>query len=721
MFALLLVLPAWSLFRRLRRRRRARSVLSCAAALPTLHFNLPLSHTQPPHLCASHALPPILHPLGFLSIRVTYILTAAFSKDALESVLSEDNPTRRPVPAQGESATLPDGSQPRGPLRLAPRRLGDRPRIRLQARAPRQTRIALAPELSAFGSGSPCRASPGLGQASPAFPLATSINAIYPFKSTTISSGAPTSPPFHSPHSRRSPPSSRSTRSPRACAIPLLADPGLRRRPPPRFGHHYAASAAAAASGVGRSDGSLGRPGGDSGLEAGGNPGSLEMFSEAEEREYGGAGDSHGGGRPSPKPASPAFLPTTTDDDELSVFVQAIERRVMLGGGGAGCGSRSENGRPTEREGEWRGKEAAMAQIGSDDTMVEHEDAEAEVAPPRFYARPARNATLQVACSVCSDDDTLVWLPYLGPSLVVCHVFITIIVLGWFQLPGLCWFAIPFLILSFLRVTLLLFNLLKRTYLRSQPPPSAIFPRSSRASKLEITTKPQLTPHGTQHSPPSHQHPQTTCKKQNPMAVIPGKRVLPARASPTNHDARNLHSASQNAIGGNAEDMIRKPQLMPEDTHQFLLARRLLPERQVITYYNLATALLHLAEVQSTIPKTTQEGIKAISTLLIDLADRTTTSEIATIIRERLSGVNDILAPVIQQIESATQTICDSTGSLAGTVEELQQESDGTTQRIVEAVAAQILADPNHSVDKLTGTPSPTTRYPSYVMNHQSG
>ncbi|KAF8462357.1 hypothetical protein JB92DRAFT_2838996 [Gautieria morchelliformis] len=56
-----------------------------------------------------------------------------------------------------------------------------------------------------------------------------------------------------------------------------------------------------------------------------------EEMGQERERVYGGAGDRHGGGRPSPKPASSTFLTTMTDDDEFSSFVQASIGGLCLG------------------------------------------------------------------------------------------------------------------------------------------------------------------------------------------------------------------------------------------------------------------------------------------------------------------------------------------------------------------------------------------------------
>ncbi|KAF8510057.1 hypothetical protein JB92DRAFT_3144516 [Gautieria morchelliformis] len=82
-----------------------------------------------------------------------------------------------------------------------------------------------------------------------------------------------------------------------------------------------------------------------------------------------------------PKPASPAFLTTTTDDEELSASVQAIERRVMLGGRSRGLQERDVSGKAKEN----------AARIGSDDAVVE----DAEPPPPRLCrSTPAPRATL---------------------------------------------------------------------------------------------------------------------------------------------------------------------------------------------------------------------------------------------------------------------------------------------------------------------------------------
>ncbi|KAF8525307.1 hypothetical protein JB92DRAFT_1317138 [Gautieria morchelliformis] len=83
---------------------------------------------------------------------------------------------------------------------------------------------------------------------------------------------------------------------------------------------------------------------------------------------------------------------------------------------------------------------------------------------------------------------------------------------------------------------------------------------------------------------------------------------------------------------------------------------------------------------------------KPISTLVTDLADRSTMASVVTDINECLQGV--IITPVIQKIEDARAKIRSSTNSLAGTVEELRQESDGTAQGIVDAVTAQTPASP---------------------------
>ncbi|KAF8505216.1 hypothetical protein JB92DRAFT_3122580 [Gautieria morchelliformis] len=143
------------------------------------------------------------------------------------------------------------------------------------------------------------------------------------------------------------------------------------------------------------------------------------------------------------------------------------------------------------------------------------------------------------------------------------------------------------------------------------------------------------------------------------MASVPSKKTLPLHASTTNQEGRNLRSSSQSTIGNvnETEKVWKALPITPEVAHNYLLAKRLLPKHQIITYHALGTALLHLAEVQASIPKTMEEGIRVISALLTDLAERTTISEIATSIKERLSGANDILTPAIHQIEKSTQAI----------------------------------------------------------------
>lgn len=109
---------------------------------------------------------------------------------------------------------------------------------------------------------------------------------------------------------------------------------------------------------------------------------------------------------------------------------------------------------------------------------------------------------------------------------------------------------------------------------------------------------PRLIEPKNQHLASIHQHPQQTREHPVSMVGVLSKRTLPQRASPTSQDSRNLRSSFQNTAGNGGETE-NAPKLRPassEAAHQYLLARQLLPEHQMITYHTLTTALLHLAE-----------------------------------------------------------------------------------------------------------------------------
>ena len=88
----------------------------------------------------------------------------------------------------------------------------------------------------------------------------------------------------------------------------------------------------------------------------------------------------------------------------------------------------------------------------------------------------------------------------------------------------------------------------------------------------------------------------------------------------------------------------------PMEALNFLLARNLILMRQPISYDNLATVLLHIAEAQK-IPKTLEEAICSISILLTDSTDRKLVIDILTDIHERLLGANGSLRPIIKKLE----------------------------------------------------------------------
>ncbi|KAF8471503.1 hypothetical protein JB92DRAFT_3135027 [Gautieria morchelliformis] len=66
-------------------------------------------------------------------------------------------------------------------------------------------------------------------------------------------------------------------------------------------------------------------------------------------------------------------------------------------------------------------------------------------------------------------------------------------------------------------------------------------------------------------------------------------------------------SSTKNVSSNNNGSAGEANMINPEKAHKFLLSKQLLPEQQLITFHNLATALLHLVEAQATIPKMTEE------------------------------------------------------------------------------------------------------------------
>ncbi|KAI0746825.1 autophagy-related protein 13-domain-containing protein [Daedaleopsis nitida] len=136
-FTLLRVLPAWKLARRLRRRLRVDAVDSSIRADEVMTFD-----TTPPALQTAlqrerHSLPPITHPMGELSVAVTYLTSPQFQLDDLESLLSsrflslEEGPDFTPTLVKNQQRDSISGSPGSLPLRTSlprspPRSIVDR-------------------------------------------------------------------------------------------------------------------------------------------------------------------------------------------------------------------------------------------------------------------------------------------------------------------------------------------------------------------------------------------------------------------------------------------------------------------------------------------------------------------------------------------------------------------------------------------------------------------
>jgi hypothetical protein len=150
------------------------------------------------------------------------------------------------------------------------------------------------------------------------------------------------------------------------------------------------------------------------------------------------------------------------------------------------------------------------------------------------------------------------------------------------------------------------------------------FPWSSKSQKLNHAKNLLIHRLENRHTDPG-QHPRPS-EIPVPVSVTSSKRTPTSHAALPPQVDRNLHSVSQNVNRNGAKNAQSTLPPTLEAAHQYLLSKRLMPDRQLITYHNLATALPHLAEAQTSIPKATEEDIRAIAMLLLitDLAERTT-------------------------------------------------------------------------------------------------
>ncbi|KZS90110.1 hypothetical protein SISNIDRAFT_209577 [Sistotremastrum niveocremeum HHB9708] len=95
LFTLMRVLPAWSLFKRLRRRGASSRTANLGIqvsigedATGILGFDKPLSPNTQPLRTSTHSFPSVSHPLGTLTLHTTYLNDSTFEIDTVESLLS---------------------------------------------------------------------------------------------------------------------------------------------------------------------------------------------------------------------------------------------------------------------------------------------------------------------------------------------------------------------------------------------------------------------------------------------------------------------------------------------------------------------------------------------------------------------------------------------------------------------------------------------------------
>ncbi|KAG5715672.1 Autophagy-related protein 13 [Termitomyces sp. T112] len=365
LFTLLRVLPAWKLYKRLRRR-----VASLGITLRVRSGNdsdvLSLTNAE----SRTHTFPALPHPMGSFTLSTTYLAHPAFQLDELESLLSsrflsQDQRPFTPTLARASAASSSSPSPPRQPSSLPRSSLG---KLHTGTRAqvlkqPDSSTSSLSPSSSFYTSEAQ--------QPRPRYP--------FPFKSNTVSSTAfPTVSPSASGH-----PSSLTTRIPqhereRVASLPHTPDPtsqshspagrtgpiplhprqtslsrpedpavstststsstsapGMRKRYSSSFGHRYATPSSPSSPSMPTSSPSTARP---APINTSPRPLSPSPSSPSFPRPIPRRTDSTGGnGR------SSIGNRVRTDDEDISAFVQDIDmRKPLVGGRGRECRAESD-------------------------------------------------------------------------------------------------------------------------------------------------------------------------------------------------------------------------------------------------------------------------------------------------------------------------------------------------------------------------------------------
>ncbi|KAF8509522.1 autophagy-related protein 13-domain-containing protein [Hysterangium stoloniferum] len=350
-------LAGWKLSRKLRRPDASGLAVQVRVADRAtddrvLKFGAPLSSSVSTTLpTSSHAFAPVTHPFGTLTVSTTYLPSPLFQIDTLESLLSsrflsQDDESFTPTLALRQQTPPMRSSLPRSTTGPSPSpSIADR--FVLPANpvpAPHSGSLRSRPTSLISSSNEVVLPTAG------ALPIRRpSINTIHPFKSSTLSStphshsssslrqqspllptgpslpSRPSLPPMSSSPSTRVPVPSTSSSSPRPPAYPPLpASPFPSSRPSPPFVASRPSPPTLLPPSTGRRySSSFGHryteSGGSASASASGGAGSGSS---------GGSGGRRDGGE---RVEGASFLSATTDDDDISAFVQAIDARAPLG------------------------------------------------------------------------------------------------------------------------------------------------------------------------------------------------------------------------------------------------------------------------------------------------------------------------------------------------------------------------------------------------------
>ncbi|KII85697.1 hypothetical protein PLICRDRAFT_45046 [Plicaturopsis crispa FD-325 SS-3] len=382
LFTLLRILPAWKLFKRLRRRTNANFAIQLAVrgaqdADRVLELDSPPAPSAAPLPTETHVFQSVPHPMGALALSATYLTSPNFQLDELESLLSsrflslDVGPEFTPTLAKNQQRDSVSGSPGSLPIRTS---LPQSPPSSVVDRfilPPATTRtVSMPPQVGPSGRSvaapmtrQPSHAHSGSVSSSrqdsssawskddgrPASGIAArlrkestgsargadlpsspgpqqirrpNLNVVHPFKSSTLSS----SPSLHSPSPSLRQPSPLSSIPPR----PAQGSPNSSRVPPSPMRPSPPTSVPFAPS-------SLGDRRSITSAEDEPKMPPRKRYSSSFGHRYANSGgaasqgsDGSGERRESDRIGSASFLSTNTDDDDISAFVQDIDARKPL-------------------------------------------------------------------------------------------------------------------------------------------------------------------------------------------------------------------------------------------------------------------------------------------------------------------------------------------------------------------------------------------------------